>query len=600
MITLQRSGFDDPSIAGANLSGAATTETEAGDCRTSQIMTSMATPLWDAEGVDHREPPPAQIDSRRQPPSMMIEKTFTPDPQPQQHPKVVQRAGSADLRRGPESAKLLQTYIDTPYRLAPTLAGRNSRNSASAWANVGLWRPLSTPQLASPRILHSRKFRYGMAPSQSNPSLQRPLAGAGQSGSFVARMSRPNSAGSISMRHGGARGHVPHDSTTATGTCTSSAPAQSPAAPAHSAPPPPVISAYQASIEGLAGAHDLPRDDCAPARPPIRSQVAVSAHTSSATGARQRPASAASPLQQRQQAGGDATRRPQSAVATTQQHTKASKLFTSGAAAAAPFTKKQQDTVETILKMMQPGACDNSGTPSGSQSVSQHKPSIGVSNLKESAPDWWTVPEDVLTQAEAFDQRHAELWARASRAHNAVELYAVNTTKAAAFRHSWVLLERNRYVEPKPKALAIVQAKKGHRRPAPVAKATGWSLEKSIWAPRVKWCDARAFYDTDVVERRKLECCWEHALREQDLAKIIKSADDGDDANADMDSEADQVMRVLWESHEVLFCCFDYYACFGSDIVSLSFNSWSQFVADCGLVSNQSKYCKKADIDRLV
>ena len=76
--------------------------------------------------------------------------------------------------------------------------------------------------------------------------------------------------------------------------------------------------------------------------------------------------------------------------------------------------------------------------------------------------------------------------------------------------------------------------------------------------------------------------------------------DDGDDANADMDSEADQVMRVLWESHEVLFCCFDYYACFGSDIVSLSFNSWSQFVADCGLVSNQSKYCKKADIDRLV
>ena len=235
---------------------------------------------------------------------------------------------------------------------------------------------------------------------------------------------------------------------------------------------------------------------------------------------------------------------------------------------------------------------------SGATDTKDQQAGVGVSKLKESAQAWWVVPDDVLTQAMEFDERHTEHWARANRAHNAVQKDVTSITKAAAFQEAVVELERSRYIEPKPKEVAFVQAKKVQVQSAAVNKSTvsEWSLEQSIWAPRVKWSDAKDFYDTEAVQRSKVESCWQHALEEQGLAKIIKDAD----ANANADREADQVMRILWDYHDLLFCCFEYYACLGNDPCTISYNAWSQFVADCGLVSNESKFCKKSDIDRLV
>lgn len=44
---------------------------------------------------------------------------------------------------------------------------------------------------------------------------------------------------------------------------------------------------------------------------------------------------------------------------------------------------------------------------------------------------------------------------------------------------------------------------------------------------------------------------------------------------------------------------FAYYACLGGDVTYIFFNQWAQFVDDCGLASNKSKFCKKSDMDRL-
>lgn len=60
-----------------------------------------------------------------------------------------------------------------------------------------------------------------------------------------------------------------------------------------------------------------------------------------------------------------------------------------------------------------------------------------------------------------------------------------------------------------------------------------------------------------------------------------------------------QVEEALWEYHGLYFVVFAYYACLGGDVSFIYFNQWAQFIQDCDLANNRSKYCKKADIDRL-
>ena len=40
-----------------------------------------------------------------------------------------------------------------------------------------------------------------------------------------------------------------------------------------------------------------------------------------------------------------------------------------------------------------------------------------------------------------------------------------------------------------------------------------WTLERSIWGPRKRWCDAGDFYDTQAVRTKRLEAVWDRALR---------------------------------------------------------------------------------------
>ena len=53
------------------------------------------------------------------------------------------------------------------------------------------------------------------------------------------------------------------------------------------------------------------------------------------------------------------------------------------------------------------------------------------------------------------------------------------------------------------------------------------------------------------------------------------------------------------EGDELVMQLFNYYALCEQEMHCLTFNAWSQFVEDCRLVSNKSKLCKKADMDRL-
>ena len=58
-------------------------------------------------------------------------------------------------------------------------------------------------------------------------------------------------------------------------------------------------------------------------------------------------------------------------------------------------------------------------------------------------------------------------------------------------------------------------------------------------------------------------------------------------------------MEVIWEHHGLLYTVFAFYAATADETQYVFLNQWSQFINDCGLASNKSKFCKKSDMDRL-
>lgn len=226
--------------------------------------------------------------------------------------------------------------------------------------------------------------------------------------------------------------------------------------------------------------------------------------------------------------------------------------------------------------------------------------------LAASAPPWWDISHAHLVQAHAFDRRQVERRRRASDALGSLESDATSLSKAAVFRQLMHHLERNRYVEPHVFERTKVYAAK--QRPAPQAPVPEepvdepWSLETSIWAPRKLWSDSRDFLDTEEVERRKFDVIWQTARDQQGIDKLIMRNDDDGAVDADGDGtpdEVEEVADVLWEFHDLLFCLFDFYCGCGSNLLSMALNQWSEFIEDCHLVTKKSKYCKKADMDRL-
>jgi len=121
-------------------------------------------------------------------------------------------------------------------------------------------------------------------------------------------------------------------------------------------------------------------------------------------------------------------------------------------------------------------------------------------------------------------------------------------------------------------------------------------LRATLWAPRCTWCDSKVFYDTDDVKQKRFSLDWQAALDQLGLAKIILRADTDGDGLAE---EVEEVGAVLWESAERIFLIFSYYSALGDDIFGLSLNEWTQFVDDHKINNKKSKFCKKADLDRL-
>lgn len=80
-------------------------------------------------------------------------------------------------------------------------------------------------------------------------------------------------------------------------------------------------------------------------------------------------------------------------------------------------------------------------------------------------------------------------------------------------------------------------------------------------------------------------------------ASLTSQADADGDGVAD---ELEEVHAAIWAHRNTYFRLFDYYASLGGDTIgSISVNEWTAFVDECHLANNKSKFCKRADLDRL-
>jgi hypothetical protein len=155
---------------------------------------------------------------------------------------------------------------------------------------------------------------------------------------------------------------------------------------------------------------------------------------------------------------------------------------------------------------------------------------------------------------------------------------------------------------PKPKGGGPAEPPEAPAQPQPPRPASPWSLEKSIWAPRKRWSDGRALYDTDAVLRRAIEVDWKRAT-EGGLAKhVTRDYVNGKErSEVEMAAELDEVRQALVDHARAIFTVFDFYASLGSGgtVTTIGFNAYKQLVADAAFAIDRSKHSDDSHLDQL-
>ena len=114
-------------------------------------------------------------------------------------------------------------------------------------------------------------------------------------------------------------------------------------------------------------------------------------------------------------------------------------------------------------------------------------------------------------------------------------------------------------------------------------------------------CDAKDVVDTPDVEKRRISNDWWRACGMGADTLVTKvDANGGNDSTGDgIADELQEIESLLWDLRGFVFILFQYYTCIGSDLCFMGLNQWSQFVDECNVADNKSKFLKKSDLDRL-
>jgi len=203
--------------------------------------------------------------------------------------------------------------------------------------------------------------------------------------------------------------------------------------------------------------------------------------------------------------------------------------------------------------------------------------------------------EKLEAAAETFDGRHGALVTHACERTDAVDREPHNEDIRVAAYIATSELTRHRFFVPERAGGPAAKFEKRDRPKAKPKVKELWTLPKSIWAGRAKWCDAADFYDTEEVRRLHFEAVWDRVLR-SGLRKFIGR---NDASGADPDEATDEVRTAMWQQDALLSPLFEFYSALNGFCGVIGLNNYSQFVDDCQLSNQKAEFTKKSDLDRL-
>ena len=159
-----------------------------------------------------------------------------------------------------------------------------------------------------------------------------------------------------------------------------------------------------------------------------------------------------------------------------------------------------------------------------------------------------------------------------------------NPKQTEKVRDAVTEIARTRFVTREP----LDGLRRYEKREKKVIKSK-WKLATSIWAPRVKWCDSKDFYDSEATSKAMLEHDYQRAV-DVTLGAYIERHDDGESTHEG--GEVGEVYDVLNLHRTLIYVLFDLYACMGSseDIFHIQLNAFTSFVGDFKLVDKKNKY----------
>ena len=118
-----------------------------------------------------------------------------------------------------------------------------------------------------------------------------------------------------------------------------------------------------------------------------------------------------------------------------------------------------------------------------------------------------------------------------------------------------------------------------------------WTLEASIFAPRLKECDARAFFNGPRTWKRMFETDWDRVMATKE--KFIEGLKKIGGAK-----EVKEASTALQKNYQVIVQAFQYFSALGESF-DMQLNQYTAFVIDCNIPEKASKSCKQADCDRI-
>eukprot|EP00854_Cymbomonas_tetramitiformis_P003218 gene3218-4062_t len=129
-----------------------------------------------------------------------------------------------------------------------------------------------------------------------------------------------------------------------------------------------------------------------------------------------------------------------------------------------------------------------------------------------------------------------------------------------------------------------------------------WNIRKSIYAPRERESDAKAFDNPTEVQDKMFGQDWSRVTKKERFVNFVSRSNKKNKAPTKVGSTAmvKMVRDLLKTNYLQLDACFMYYSALGSgNVFSMQLNQYTDFLTDCQIPDADSPKIKRSDCDTL-